>query len=112
MAETTDKTTELSLLVKNPAGAADAQVKVPASATIGDVKRTLSREYSGNPEPSLQTVQATAVSLIVSICRLRRLLSERYLQVIYAGKVLKDEHAKLSEVAKQVLSFRFIFPIQ
>ena len=52
---------ELSLLVKNPAGAADAQVRVPASATVGDVKRTLSREYSGNPDPSLQTVQQSSL---------------------------------------------------
>jgi hypothetical protein len=105
----------------------DFKLRVPASATVGEVKHRLQQSYPGNPEPASITVSpgpcstahphlwhltggaggssagwpllrpvATALrcSSLPATCPL---LSPLGLQAIYAGRVLKDDSAVLSD---------------
>ena len=71
---------ELQLQIKNPSqnmGNGDFVLSVPASATVGDVKARLSASYPGSPAPASITI-------------------------IYAGRVLKQDEARLASFLQQV----------
>ena len=59
-------------MVKNPAnhGSADYTTTVPASFTVGDLKRKIASELEGNPPPSTQ-------------------------RLIYSGALLRDDEQSL-----------------
>lgn len=96
----------VTFTIKNPSKQeADAfRLCVPLSATLADIQRRIAAEYDGNPSPQLQTVREGAQGLarLGVVETPLKLLLYLFLQLIYAGKVLKDPTLMVQDIVQQV----------
>lgn len=101
---------EVDLVIKNPGRSAqDFHTSFRRDATVRDVKAKLSEAYEGKPAPASQTVSIIYNGWCLSCCffTYSHLTANTIVcvQLIYAGKVLKDEQALLSDILKRVRAF-------
>ena len=113
----------LHFAVRNPArpGAVADVLSVPASASVGDVKAALAAQYEGAPPLASQTVRVRGVlrhgrplratERETRANRMERAFSRSLspacpisLQLIYAGRVLRDDTLRLVDVLGSMVS--------
>lgn len=114
----------VTFVIKNPGRSSASEaftIELSLDDSVADVKRKLQESYPGSPEPSKQTVRA-CVSIVIAADVAGRLATQAQeghcphshllfllahpVQIIYAGKVLKDEAVRLRDVVKQVRAMR------
>lgn len=95
----------VKLLIKSPTGVpATFQLDVGSDATLADLQARLASEYDGKPAPEQQTVrsmhglQACTFAESWAITPSALFLC---MQLIFAGKVLKDADVTLKQLIEQ-----------
>lgn len=93
----------VEFIIKNPSGSNTPPFTLRASlaSTVLDLKKQLHKEYQGRPEPQSQTVCQLDSLEFLGWCPSKRcyLLA---LQIIYAGKVLREDGLSVKEFLRPV----------
>lgn len=91
----------MELVIKNPAKLQNDTFKltVDPTTTLIQLKHILNVQYPGNPRPEAVTVRAIPTPCRTVVFAARTLTCHTtFLQLIYAGKVLKDAYAPIASI--------------
>lgn len=95
---------EVLFTVKNPAKLTSTPYKLRAklSSRVSDLKQIVQREYDGHPDPQVQTVLQLPSDHLHCTCNRNLAKAHVILQLIYAGKVLRDGNVLVKEFIRPV----------
>lgn len=94
---------QIEFTVKNPVQVTPSPYKLRAklTSTVQDLKETIQQEYDGHPDSQVQTVRHCFPSEHISQVQ-GQLNNDLLLQLIYAGKVLRENSLLVKDFIHQV----------
>lgn len=103
-----DPTGSVQFVVKNSSRPQlpDFNLAVAIDSTVADVKAKIRQEYDGHPEVGAQTVRYLLRALLNTFSSyLTALIPVCFIQIIYAGKVLKGDAVRVGDFINKVCSY-------